>query len=266
MVRWWLSILIWGVWCVAAAAQDLTALARVLPAETTLEERRGRVVLELGLSQAVPYRVYTLADPHQLVVELSEVAWQGLDPRTLTVKSAPRLQVGTLAPGWSGLVLDLARPLALQAAQIADLEDGVQVALTLAPVNEDRFRETAGAPATAAAILRNPVPRTAPRDKTVVVIDPGHGGVDPGAEREGVQEATLMLLMARELRDALRRTDAFEVHMTRNEDVFVGLPARAALARQIGADAFVSLHADALAGGGAEGATAYSLAETARSA
>ena len=99
----------------------------------------------------------------------------------------------------------------------------------------------------------------------VVVLDPGHGGIDPGAERDGLRESDLMLTFAFELREALRRA-GFEVVLTREEDVFVSLDARVRVARAAGADVFLSLHADALPDGGAAGATVYTLAEEASDA
>ena len=97
----------------------------------------------------------------------------------------------------------------------------------------------------------------------VVVLDPGHGGIDPGAEREGISEAALMLTFARELKDVLVRDGRFRVVMTRDEDVFVPLETRTSIAREAEADLFLSLHADALIEGDAQGATVYTLADEA---
>jgi N-acetylmuramoyl-L-alanine amidase len=113
-----------------------------------------------------------------------------------------------------------------------------------------------GLPAPSAALPRSD-------RRPVIVLDPGHGGVDPGAERAGLREADLMLSFARLLREALVRTGQFDVVLTRDADVFVSLEGRIRVARDAGADAFVSLHADALEGGGAAGATVYTLSDTA---
>ena len=96
-----------------AFGQDLTALARPVAEDTRLDQARGEVSLTLGLTQGVPYRVYTLADPNQLVLELSEVSWTGFDPSDLTTRDAGPVRVGDLAPGWSGLVVDLDGPFEL---------------------------------------------------------------------------------------------------------------------------------------------------------
>jgi N-acetylmuramoyl-L-alanine amidase len=100
----------------------------------------------------------------------------------------------------------------------------------------------------------------------VVVLDPGHGGIDPGAERGGLTEADLMLTFARELKETLLRAGGFTVVLTRNEDVFVPLETRISIAHAAGATVFLSLHADALAEGEAAGATIYTLAADASDA
>lgn len=99
--------------------------------------------------------------------------------------------------------------------------------------------------------------------KLVVVLDPGHGGVDPGAQRGGFDEKNLMLQFAIELRDALVRTGEVDVFLTREGDEFVPLETRVTIAHEARADLFLSLHADALEEGWARGATIYTLSEDA---
>ena len=122
-------------------------------------------------------------------------------------------------------------------------------------------------PALAASAEVRPAPRPAPSALPVLVLDPGHGGRDPGA-RTGtgaarVTEADLMLDFAREVADAVAATRVFEVRLTRDADVYVPLEGRLAAAQGAGAAAFVSLHADALPDGAglARGATVYTLAD-----
>jgi len=106
-------------------------------------------------------------------------------------------------------------------------------------------------------------PREQVEERLLIVLDPGHGGVDPGAQRSGYDESDLVLVFARELREALLRTGMFEVMLTRDADIFIPLPTRVTMARAAGAHAFLSIHADALAQGNASGATVYTLSETA---
>ncbi|MFN3515885.1 MAG: N-acetylmuramoyl-L-alanine amidase [Novosphingobium sp.] len=101
-----------------------------------------------------------------------------------------------------------------------------------------------------------------PLDSTrpLVVIDAGHGGKDPGAISNGVQEKDLTLTMALALRDELLRGGGVRVALTRSEDRYLFLGERSAIARQLGADLFISLHADSTeAATGATGATVYTL-------
>ena len=98
------------------------------------------------------------------------------------------------------------------------------------------------------------------------MIDPGHGGIDPGAVREGVNEKDLMLTLSFGLAEALVRTGEAQALLTRNDDSFVSLPRRVSLAHQAGADLFISLHADALSNGQAQGATIYTLSDEASDA
>ena len=94
--------------------------------------------------------------------------------------------------------------------------------------------------------------------KLRVVIDPGHGGIDPGAQIQGIDEADLMLSLARDIKETLLRSMEFEVSLTRVDDSFVSLEERVRLANSAKADIFLSLHADAVTEGVARGATAVS--------
>ncbi|MCA0972384.1 N-acetylmuramoyl-L-alanine amidase [Halobacillus litoralis] len=86
----------------------------------------------------------------------------------------------------------------------------------------------------------------------IVVIDPGHGGSDPGAVANGLQEKTLTLEIARLVRDKLESRYIVDARLTRDADVYVGLSARADYANQLGASYFVSLHHNAGGGTGFE--------------
>ncbi len=104
--------------------------------------------------------------------------------------------------------------------------------------------------------IEGPLDATRP----LVVIDAGHGGKDPGAISGGVQEKDLTLAMARALRDELLRGGGVRVALTRSEDRYLFLGERSAIARQLGADLFISLHADSTeVATGVTGATVYTL-------
>jgi len=119
------------------------------------------------------------------------------------------------------------------------------------------------APLTDVAVTEARVP-----GRPLVVIDPGHGGRDPGAPgvSSGVREKQLTLLVARELRDRLARGGRVRVALTRDADLSLGLDQRSDIARRLGADLFLSLHADSSNDADARGATIYSLSEIASDA
>jgi N-acetylmuramoyl-L-alanine amidase len=108
-------------------------------------------------------------------------------------------------------------------------------------------------------------PIEGPRDpnRPLIVIDAGHGGHDPGAinPTHGWREKDVTLTMARTIRDALLETGRFRVALTRNEDDYLILQERYGLARRLGADLFLSVHADAAANVEARGASIYTLSE-----
>jgi N-acetylmuramoyl-L-alanine amidase len=121
---------------------------------------------------------------------------------------------------------------------------------------------------TLAALGAVPLPPKRPGSRTdarrVVVLDPGHGGVDPGAVSvTGAFEKDLTLAMARVVRDQLTATGRYRVVMTRDSDVFLRLRDRVAKAREAGAELFISLHADSIGSSDVRGLSVYSLSENA---
>lgn len=257
----------------AAQAQGFRALARVIGAESRLVDAGGGAELVLSLTQAVPFRVFTLEDPARVVLDFREVDWAGLEAGFDGAAAVASVAAGgAVEPGWSRMVLNLETPMGVDIAamEVDETAGSARVRLRLSPVSAEAFARSAGAPPGVATRVATEGTATRPRQRgeglLTVVIDPGHGGVDPGAENGPHDEAGLMLVFARELREVLLRSGRTEVLMTRDSDVFVPLPTRVSIARAAQADLFISLHADALAEGRATGATIYTLSETASDA
>ena len=102
--------------------------------------------------------------------------------------------------------------------------------------------------------------------RPLVVIDAGHGGHDPGASGETIKEKTVALGLARALRDRLLRDGGVRVALTRDDDTFLVLEERAEIARKLGADLFLSIHADSAGDkSGVTGASVYTLSARASS-
>lgn len=253
-------------------AQDLSALARFDPAASTMVAGAGvagagGVDVALAISQPVPWRLRLMANPPRLVLDVREVDWTGFD-RLKVVAPVVALRAGVFRPGWSRLVLELDGPYRVTGSEmVTGGTTGATIRLRLAPTDPQSFAAAASMPdlpdwaAPEATSLTPPVKSGS--GAVVIVLDPGHGGLDPGAERDGLTEAALMLAFARELKELLIRDGRFSVVMTREEDVFVPLETRISVARDAGAGLFLSLHADALAEGDATGATVYTLSKDA---
>ena len=107
-------------------------------------------------------------------------------------------------------------------------------------------------------------PKAEKDGKYTVVLDPGHGGIDPGAiSRKGAKEKEIVLAVAKVLRDKLTASGRYRVVMTREDDTFLSLAERVEVARRIKADLFVSIHADIIGRGDVRGASVYTLSEKA---
>ncbi len=267
-------ILLAALWGATAAAQQFTALARIDPARSGIEESGEGVLLKLTISQPVPYRVRLMADPPRLVVDFREVDFGPMgSPDVSSLEQVVALRTGRVGPGWTRLVAELSRPLGFGTVHmVTGAADGsARVEVALEPVEAERFAEQVARGERPSEVFPSPSASAAPRRRPeeggpmVVVLDPGHGGVDPGAIRDGVTEAELMLIFARDVREALLRAGDYQVVLTREDDSFVSLETRLTIARRAGADLFLSLHADAVEEGIARGAQVYTLSDEASS-
>jgi N-acetylmuramoyl-L-alanine amidase len=252
-----------------AAAEDLSALARLDAGRSSVKPEGEGLTLVLELSRPVPWRLRLMANPPRLVIDTREVDWSGV-ARIEVPPPVVELRAGSFRPGWSRLVMELAAPYRVVRSEMVTESGAARIALALGPTDAASLSAEAARPdlpewaVPDAAEMLPPLPEGG--GPITVVLDPGHGGIDPGAERDGQSEAMLMLTFARELKEALVRDGRFRVVMTRDEDVFVPLETRTSIAREAEADIFLSLHADALAAGDAQGATVYTLAEEASDA
>jgi N-acetylmuramoyl-L-alanine amidase len=247
-------------------AQQLSALARLDPKASHLADASGAVDLVLGLSQPVPWRVRVLDGPPRVIMDFREVDWSGLEGMPQRSAVVAGMRAGVFRPGWSRLVLDLKHPMLVAEAGMVT-KDATSVHLVLKPATEAEFAAKAAEPEPQGWALPKPAPLVVVPKRgsgpLIVVLDPGHGGIDPGAERDGQSEAKLMMVFARELKEVLLRDGGFKVILTREDDTFVPLEQRISIAHMAGAQVFLALHADALAEGEAVGATVYTLSDEA---
>jgi len=230
-----------------------------------------RFVIETG--QKTTYQVFTLADPYRVVIDLPAADFRlptgsGQTGRGLV----SGYRYGQFQAGKSRIVLDITRPVAISRNFTLPSQSGFghRIVLDLGVTSREAFVKTAGWPASFRAAVSAPPGESVPAParpanaRKVVVIDPGHGGIDPGAHgRSGVQEKTVVLAFAREFARQLKATGRYEVHLTRNRDEFIRLRDRVGVARRRNADLFVSIHADSIKKSGVNGMAVYTLSETA---
>ena len=227
-----------------------------------------RIVIET--SAPVTARAYTLAEPSaRLVVSFDGADWAvtGLESgagRGAGGVGVFRFDRQALSPR---LIFNLDEPYTI--ARQLSLEPsggGWRTVIDIAPAPEAAFQQVSGHPESALSleqILAQEVGVTPPSCEVIrVVIDPGHGGRDPGALARfgGMHEKDVALASGLELRELLLATGRYEVVMTRDTDVFVELDRRVEIAREAEADLFISLHADSAGeSSGPQGATVYSM-------
>jgi len=159
------------------------------------------------------------------------------------------------ASGGARLTLDLAAQAQVRRRFLLPPADGVANYRYVVDI-ASQAPEAAALPAAAPA-----TPAAPPRARKMIVLDPGHGGKDPGAQGQGYDEKTLTLAAALALKDRLERTGRYQVVMTRAGDEFISLEDRVQIARSAGADLFLSLHADSGPDRATHGATVYTLSE-----
>jgi len=260
---------------VSVAAASAATKTTVEGLRVGVHGERTRVVVDLAAPS--DYHVFTLADPYRVVVDLKGGAF-ALAPEDLPRSggAVKALRFGLFKADVARIVIDAARPLEIQKAfQIPPSGlAGDRLVIDMVPTDRETFLASIGPPIARAS--PEPEIKVAPslvvpkgRDlKPVVVIDPGHGGIDPGAiGRSGIYEKEIVLSAAKKLQDILEDKGRYKVVMTRDRDVFVALKERVAKARDAGGDLFVSLHADSLPSSpGLRGASVYTLSEDASDA
>lgn len=226
----------------------------------------------VDLSEPVAFQVKTLGDPDRAVLLLPEMRWSlspGVGQDGLGIVKGFRVHVTELG---SSVVLDLLAPASVAAFLLPPQDGaGARLVVDLKPrLAADAGQVTAVAAASApavsqvSAVAAPPAPMSKPRGRRVVVLDAGHGGIDPGAiGASGVYEKEITLAVALEMRRKLLATNRYSVLMTRSGDTFLPLDERVKVAREADADLFVSIHADSIGSKDHRGGTVYTLSQNA---
>ena len=215
--------------------------------------------LVFDLSGPVQYKTFSLTSPDRLIIDLSGAGLSG-DFSQLALKNSgiTSIRSGHFGQSDTRIVLDLVEPMQLNSFVLPP-QEGQGHRLVLDLTNATRApRQIAAEPAPLVA----PVDKAHPKRDIIVVVDPGHGGKDPGAiGSKGQREKDVVLSIAQLLAKRLKREKGFDVKLVRNDDFFVPLRKRVDIARQHKADMFISVHADAAPRLTASGASVYALSE-----
>jgi len=227
----------------------------------------------IDIDSHVDAEVYTLDDPYRLVIDLpaSDFATESQgrgDGKGLVAQ----YRYGRFDAGTSRVVLDLERPARLERSFTLKPQGpySYRLVFDLVSTTKRNFAANIRKPSRVAAAPQgqsrvSPSPEVRLADsRKVVVIDAGHGGIDPGAPgANGHPEKAVTLAVAQRAAALLRASGRYDVVLTRTSDVFIDLRERVEIARRNKADLFISLHADSLDNRSVRGATVYTLSETA---
>ena len=258
---------------VASQAQSHSNIvsAEFLSQGSIVKDRFWRQIeLNIRLSERVPYRIYFKNDPKRFIVEFSTASFQNLKSNEfLKSKHVSDLSVSMHGSNWSRLSFELLEPFALRSAEMTwkDVWEEAELSIWLEPITNAEFAKLAKSEVRTNEkdVLRETMVVTNKQHQrsSRIVLDPGHGGVDPGAVVSGHKESDLMLKLALEVKEAFLLNKSIEVFLTRQEDDFLSLEQRVLFAKEKQADLLISLHADSLTKGVAFGTTVYTLSEMA---
>jgi N-acetylmuramoyl-L-alanine amidase len=237
------------------------------------DDTQTRLIVDL--SRKVDVRAFTLANPYRVVMDMPQVTFQ-FPPK---VGEAGRglikaFRFGLVMQGGSRMVIDLARPAQVDMAFVLDPihEQPARLVLHLTATDRESFMRSLALESGAPQRSKPEAPLETKGNgdsRPLIVIDPGHGGIDNGTRAaSGEMEKTIVLEFSLLLRDKLEKIGKYRVLMTRSDDTFVALGDRVQFARARRAALFISIHADALRRreGDAQGATVYTLSERASDA
>jgi N-acetylmuramoyl-L-alanine amidase len=253
------------------ARQGLTGAANIpMVIGLKLGETKELSRFTVELSDPVGVRIFTLANPNRVVIDMPDVQWRMPNADRPTGKASVKsYRYGQFRKGNGRFIVDLNNPVKVSAPQMLAPEggSGFRLLLDLTPTTASDFIAHAGWPADLQTASAGPPPalRTPGQSgKPLIILDPGHGGIDPGTHGQtGIQEKDLVLSVAKSLRNALEASGRYRVQLTRDSDVFIPLRGRVNIARAVHADLFVSLHADSNDRRDIRGASVYTLSEDA---
>lgn len=264
-------LLAFAIVCALASPSAVLAAPEATDVRLGGDAKETRFVMDL--SEKVDVAAFTLSNPYRVVVDLPQVIFNLPTKTGETGRGLIKaFRYGLVMQGGSRIVIDAKGPVRIDKSFVLLPADGQPARLVLDLVATDReafLRNAELEPKPARAPPRVKVPPVSEDPRPLVVIDPGHGGIDNGTKAaSGELEKAIVLDFATILRDKLQQSGKYRVAMTRSDDTFIPLAERVRFARAQRAALFISIHADYLPRreGEAQGATVYTLSENASDA
>ncbi len=239
----------------------------------------GNVRIVMDADSQFDYKVFLLNEPRRLVVDTKNIDVSPKIEKAIDANGfVAATRLGAAGVGGVRIVFDLLKPVTVKKVFmlppqskfswrfVVDLELSTEREFAKHVGNDhavstDAYEQGTPSIKMASGKASAPVKRS---NKKIIVLDPGHGGVDPGAIGvSGVYEKNITLAMARELKAELDKSGKYTVYLTRNRDVFIPLRDRVKISRRHDADLFLSIHADSAANKRATGLSVYTLSEKA---
>ncbi len=229
--------------------------------------------LMIEFDKKVRINPFFMDNPPRLVIDMGKTAFRFQDSELVKPRGIIReLRFGTMARGQSRMVISLNAPAKIATPSFEKLSDGkFRLTVDMENVGLEEFRqqirlqrETIGTSGNLAIKTDRLRPAGKNSDRKLVVLDPGHGGIDGGAHgANGTIEKEITLIVAKRIEKAILETGKYDVMLTRRGDEFISLKERVQLAIRSQADLFVSIHADTLSQKDVRGATVYTLSRKA---
>ncbi|CDB40677.1 n-acetylmuramoyl-L-alanine amidase [Azospirillum sp. CAG:260] len=263
------------IFCCAFSAADSVAASGIT--SMRIGQGVGSVRIVFDADRKFDYKVFLLNEPKRLVIDTFDVKVSPeiekyVDKNNLVTKT----RLGSVGTDGIRIVFDLQKPAIVKKAFMlapqsnfgwrfvidvsiaSEREFSSKVGSKYALSNENSFAGSYSSSSSKSSSKAKTVNK-----KKIIVLDPGHGGKDPGAiGYSGVYEKNITLAMAKELKVILEK-EGYKVHLTRSTDIFIPLRDRVKIARKYNADLFMSIHADSAVNRSAKGLSVYTLSETA---
>lgn len=263
------------IFCCAFSAADSAAASGIT--SMRIGQGVGSVRIVFDADRKFDYKVFLLNEPKRLVIDTFDVKVSPeiekyVDKNNLVTKT----RLGSVGADGIRIVFDLQKPAIVKKAFMlapqsnfgwrfvidvsiaSEREFSSKVGSKYALSNENSFAGSYSSSSSKSSSKAKTVNK-----KKIIVLDPGHGGKDPGAiGYSGVYEKNITLAMAKELKVILEK-EGYKVHLTRSTDIFIPLRDRVKIARKYNADLFISIHADSAVNRSAKGLSVYTLSETA---